>query len=62
LKSAAQKWLKAIENDTDEQERLSSMATDLIRIFKQDELKDAKAIAEVVCPSTFQLSTNLNTI
>ncbi|KAG0246782.1 hypothetical protein BGX31_009029 [Mortierella sp. GBA43] len=51
LKAAAQKWLQAIENDTDEQERLSSMATDLIRIFKQDELKDAKAIAEVVCLS-----------
>jgi hypothetical protein len=41
-------WLQAIEKDTDEQERLTVMATDVVRAFKRDELKDAKAVAEVV--------------
>jgi len=46
---AAREWTKAIEKDTDEQERLHVMATGLIRAFKRDEIKDAKAVAEVVC-------------
>ncbi|KAF9347874.1 hypothetical protein BGX34_002825, partial [Mortierella sp. NVP85] len=49
LETAAQSWLQAIEKDKDEQERLVAMATDVIRAFKRDELKDAKAVAEVVC-------------
>jgi len=44
----AQHWLQAIEKDTEEQERLRTMATDVVRAFKRDELKDAKVIAEVV--------------
>ncbi|KAG0217474.1 hypothetical protein BGX31_000239 [Mortierella sp. GBA43] len=44
----AQKWLQAIVKDTDEQERLNGMATEVIRAFKRDELKDAKAVTEVV--------------
>ncbi|KAF9355322.1 hypothetical protein BGX34_010541 [Mortierella sp. NVP85] len=43
-----QEWLHAIESDTDEQERLQTLVTDVVRAFKRDELKDAKAIAEVV--------------
>jgi hypothetical protein len=48
LEPAAQQWIQVIEDDTDEQDRLHSIATDLIRVFKRDELKDAKAITEVV--------------
>lgn len=51
LEPTAQNWLQAIEKDTDEQERLHSMATEVLRTFQRDELKDAKAIAEVVCLS-----------
>ncbi|KAG0234648.1 hypothetical protein BGX31_004496 [Mortierella sp. GBA43] len=42
------KWLQTAEKDTDEQERLHTMASGVIRAFKRDELKDAKAIAEVL--------------
>jgi len=49
LETAAEKWLETIEKDTDEQDRLRTMATEVIRVFKRDELKDAKAVAEVVC-------------
>ncbi|KAF9947563.1 hypothetical protein BGZ65_008723, partial [Modicella reniformis] len=48
LKPDARKWLQTIEKDEDEQERLKVMATDVIRAYKRDELKDAKAVAEVV--------------
>ncbi|KAG0212438.1 hypothetical protein BGX31_001502, partial [Mortierella sp. GBA43] len=44
----AQKWLKTVEMDADEHERLNAMLTELIRVFKRDEIKDAKAVAEVV--------------
>ncbi|KAK3823224.1 MAG: WD40-repeat-containing domain protein [Benniella sp.] len=49
LEPGALKWLKVTENDMGEQERLHTMSTEVIRVFKRDELKDAKAIAEVVC-------------
>ncbi|KAF9993850.1 hypothetical protein BGZ65_010559, partial [Modicella reniformis] len=48
LEPVARKWLQTIEKDTDEQDRLKVMATDVIRTFKRDEIKDAKVIAEVV--------------
>jgi hypothetical protein len=51
LDHVAENWLQVIEKDTDEQERLHTMATEVIRVFKRDELKDAKAVAEVVCLS-----------
>jgi len=35
--------------NADEQERLHTMATDVIRAFKRDEIKDIKVVAEVVC-------------
>ncbi|KAF9932807.1 hypothetical protein BGZ65_004333, partial [Modicella reniformis] len=46
LKPIARKWLQDIEKDTDEQDRLKVMATDVIRAFKRDEIKDAKVVAE----------------
>jgi len=49
LDTTAQNWLQAIEKDRDEQDRLITMATEVIRAFKRDELKDAKAVAEVIC-------------
>ncbi|KAF9344605.1 hypothetical protein BGX34_005487, partial [Mortierella sp. NVP85] len=49
LDPAARSWLHATKNDPDEQERLESMAMEVIRAFKRDELKDAKVVAEVVC-------------
>ncbi|KAF9920652.1 hypothetical protein BGZ65_011054, partial [Modicella reniformis] len=51
LEPIARNWIQAVENDLDEQERLKLLVTDVIRIFKNDEHKDAKAIAEVVCLS-----------
>ncbi|KAF9984069.1 hypothetical protein BGZ65_001041, partial [Modicella reniformis] len=48
LEPAAQKWLQTIEKDNDEQDRLKMLATDVIRAFKRDEIKDDKVIAEVV--------------
>ncbi|KAF9970673.1 hypothetical protein BGZ65_010956, partial [Modicella reniformis] len=39
----ARNWLQAIEKDTDEQERLKVLVTDVTRAFKRDEIKDAKA-------------------
>lgn len=48
LEPAARDWLQAIRSDMDEQDRLKAMVTEVIRTFEKDELKDAKAIAEVV--------------
>ncbi|KAK3821793.1 MAG: hypothetical protein J3Q66DRAFT_427579 [Benniella sp.] len=45
----ALKWLKTIEKDTDEKDRFHTMASDVIRAFKRNEIKDAKAVAEVAC-------------
>ncbi|KAG0231582.1 hypothetical protein BGX31_005478, partial [Mortierella sp. GBA43] len=41
-------WLQVTKADADEQERLKAMATDVIRAFKRDELKDTNAVTEVV--------------
>ncbi|KAG0224038.1 hypothetical protein BGX31_008229, partial [Mortierella sp. GBA43] len=49
LEPVALRWLKAIEKDADEQERLYAMVAELIRAFKRDEIKDTKTVAEVVC-------------
>ncbi|KAF9348561.1 hypothetical protein BGX34_002416 [Mortierella sp. NVP85] len=47
LDPTTHEWLNAIEEDTDEQNRLRTMATEVIRVFKRDEIKDAKVVAEV---------------
>jgi hypothetical protein len=49
LEPTALKWIQSIENDTDEQERLHTIAKDVIRAFKLEEIKDPKVVAEVVC-------------
>ncbi|KAF9347395.1 hypothetical protein BGX34_003172, partial [Mortierella sp. NVP85] len=46
LLEPARKWLEAIEKDTDEQDRLKKMALEVVRAFKRDEIKDAKAVTE----------------
>jgi len=48
MEPTAQKWLQAMKNDTYEQERLRTMAADVIKAFKRDRHKDTKAVAEVV--------------
>jgi len=49
LDLSARKWLQAIQIDMDEQDRLKILATNVIRTFQREEIKDDKAIAEVVC-------------
>ncbi|KAG0003313.1 hypothetical protein BGZ79_001156 [Entomortierella chlamydospora] len=41
-------WSQARINDPDEQERLQTMATNVIRVFARDELKKPDVVAEVV--------------
>ncbi|KAF9343418.1 hypothetical protein BGX34_006791, partial [Mortierella sp. NVP85] len=48
LEPSARSWLQVAENDRDEHERLKVLAVDVIRTFKKEEIKDAKAVAEVV--------------
>ncbi|KAF9362177.1 hypothetical protein BGX34_006671 [Mortierella sp. NVP85] len=49
LDPAARKWLQIVAKDPDEKSRLHTMATDVIRAFVRDEIKDDKTVAEVVC-------------
>jgi hypothetical protein len=49
LEAPARKWLQSIEKDTDEQERLRILVTDVIRAFQREEIKDDKTVSEVVC-------------
>jgi len=49
LEPGSRKWLQAIKDDTDEQERLKVLATDVIRAYRREEIKDDKAVTEVVC-------------
>ncbi|KAK3813993.1 MAG: hypothetical protein J3Q66DRAFT_411466 [Benniella sp.] len=48
LDPATLEWIQTIQSDQLEQERLKAMVTDVLRVFKRDELKDARAVAEVV--------------
>ncbi|KAG0195858.1 hypothetical protein BGX31_005785, partial [Mortierella sp. GBA43] len=48
LDTTARNWVQSTKNEQDERERLKTLATDVIRAFKRDELKDAKAVAEVM--------------
>ncbi|KAF9362350.1 hypothetical protein BGX34_006340 [Mortierella sp. NVP85] len=49
FKHIALKWLQTVQNDMDEKERLRGMATDIIREFKREQIKDTRTVAEVVC-------------
>jgi hypothetical protein len=48
LGPAAEKWLQVIKDDTEEQGRLHAMATELIRAYKRDEIKDTKIVTEIL--------------
>jgi hypothetical protein len=48
LDLTARNWLQATKDEPDEIERLKTLAADVIRAFKKDEFKDAKAVTEVV--------------
>ena len=48
LDPATRSWLLTTKNEQDEQERLKTLATDVIRAFKRDEFKDTKSVTEVV--------------
>ncbi|KAF9354474.1 hypothetical protein BGX34_011011 [Mortierella sp. NVP85] len=48
LDAVTRTWLQVTKNEPDEKERLMTLATDVIRAFRRDEFKDAKAVAEVV--------------
>ncbi|KAK3807003.1 MAG: hypothetical protein J3Q66DRAFT_418816 [Benniella sp.] len=49
LDPVSRKWLQAINKDTDEQERLKALVTNVIRAFQREEIKNDKAVAEVLC-------------
>ncbi|KAG0049623.1 ribonuclease T2-like [Gryganskiella cystojenkinii] len=49
LEPVPRAWRKKISQNPSERERLEVLATDLIRAFTQDEFKDRKVIAEVIC-------------
>ncbi|KAF9945851.1 hypothetical protein BGZ72_000918 [Mortierella alpina] len=49
LDASTRAWLTAIEKNQDEKERLRTLAIDMIRALVRDEVKDIKAINEVVC-------------
>jgi hypothetical protein len=48
LDLTARNWVSTTNNEPDERDRLESLATDVIRAFKRDELKDAKSVTEVM--------------
>ncbi|KAG0234983.1 hypothetical protein BGX31_004386 [Mortierella sp. GBA43] len=43
-----QNWLQVVKSEPEEHDRLKTLATDVIRAFKRDEFKNAKAVTEVV--------------
>jgi hypothetical protein len=48
LDHVVRNWLQITKSDPGEQERLSTLASDVIETFKRDELKNAMTVAEVV--------------
>jgi hypothetical protein len=49
LDPVARSWLLITRNEPDEIERLNILASDVVRAFKGEEIKDAKVVAEVAC-------------
>jgi len=49
LEPSAREWLQVTGKDTDEQDRLKILATNVIRAFQREAIKDDKTIAEVIC-------------
>ena len=48
LDPAARNWVQVTKKEPDERDRLTTLATDVIRAFKRDELKNGKSVTEVV--------------
>ena len=48
LDPTAREWLMLTTDEQDERERLEVLSTNVIRAFKRDEFKDAKAVTEVM--------------
>jgi hypothetical protein len=46
--TATRNWIKATTENTDEHERFMTLATDVVREFKRDELKDVTVVTEVL--------------
>ncbi|KAK3823311.1 MAG: hypothetical protein J3Q66DRAFT_437695 [Benniella sp.] len=44
----ARRWLRDTTNNEEEQERLRTLATEVVRAYMRDELKDSKVVAEVL--------------
>ncbi|KAG0303503.1 hypothetical protein BGZ99_002663, partial [Dissophora globulifera] len=49
LDPTARNWLEEVIKNADEKARLEALATDLIRAFTRDEIKDKKAVSEILC-------------
>ncbi|KAF9197986.1 hypothetical protein BGZ49_001339 [Haplosporangium sp. Z 27] len=49
LDPIARKWLEETRKNTEEIQRLEALATDLLREYTKDGVKNKKAVAEVVC-------------
>lgn len=49
LVPSARDWLEVTKESPDEQERLETLATDLVRALVRDELKNQEAIDEILC-------------
>ncbi|KAF9985426.1 hypothetical protein BGZ65_010866 [Modicella reniformis] len=48
LEPTTRNWLSVTRHNAKEQERLKILATDVVRAFKRDDLKESKVIAEIV--------------
>jgi len=46
--TVARRWLQDTTNNEEEQERLKILATEVVRAYMRDELKDSKVVAEVL--------------
>ncbi|KAG0244248.1 hypothetical protein BGX31_009529 [Mortierella sp. GBA43] len=47
LDTIARDWLQVVKNEPDEHDRLTALATNVIRSFKRDDFKDPKVVTEV---------------
>ncbi|KAF9948256.1 hypothetical protein BGZ72_009802, partial [Mortierella alpina] len=50
---SALQWVQATRANEDEQERLNTLTTNLVRVFIRDEMKGPTAIAEIACIAPF---------
>jgi len=48
LDPSVSRWIQAVEEDDDEQERLKMLSLEVVRAYKSEEPKDAKVVDEVV--------------